>query len=84
MSTHLTELFAELSAVPRLEGALCRGHSALFDPADTDDDKDDTKSRLRFAIKTCHWCPALSECRSWLNSLPRRQRPRGVVAGRIT
>jgi hypothetical protein len=33
--------------------------------------------------RLCQHCPALPRCESWMDSLPRRKRPLGVVAGRL-
>jgi hypothetical protein len=31
----------------------------------------------------CQRCPSLDRCAEWLDSLPPRQRPPGVTAGRV-
>lgn len=79
----IADLLAELAVAPRLDGALCRGHSELFDPAERGDDTSDTAERLAYAVRVCRHCPALDACRRWFDSLPLRQRPRGVTAGFI-
>jgi WhiB family redox-sensing transcriptional regulator len=79
----IVELFAELATAPRLPGALCAGHADLFDPTGPEDDDTDTAERLSFAIRACWCCPALTACRSWVDSLPPKERPSGVVAGRV-
>ena len=58
-----------------LPGALCRGESPLFDRA-TDDDR-------VAAAEICSRCVELSGCRLWVESLPVRRRPCGVVAGQV-
>jgi hypothetical protein len=35
------------------------------------------------ALRLCHRCPALAQCRHYIDGLPKAQRPTGVVAGRI-
>ncbi|MCQ4360638.1 hypothetical protein KQR54_05685 [Mycobacterium gordonae] len=79
----IADLLAELAAAPRLNGALCRGHSDLFDAAERGDDTRDTAERLAYAVRACRYCPALEPCRRWFDALPVRQRPRGVTAGLI-
>lgn len=82
----IADLFAELAATPRLDGALCRGKADIWDmpPSPTrDPDPDDTAERLAFALNACQRCPALSRCRAWVSGLRPSQRPAGVVAGQL-
>lgn len=82
----VTDLLAELNHAPRLPGARCRGQWQLFDatthmcrgPAPRE-----VIEARQAAVRICVTCPALSACRTWLASLPQRQRPAGVVAGLI-
>jgi hypothetical protein len=76
------DLFAALgSAIPALPGANCRSKHALFDPRNADDpDRDDAEAQ---ALSLCRQCEALAGCSRWFDSLPPRQRPTGVIAGRI-
>jgi hypothetical protein len=37
----------------------------------------------RSALELCAVCPALRACAAWFDGLPAKQRPRGVVAGRL-
>jgi hypothetical protein len=62
---------------------LCRGHPDVFDPPEHGDDHTDTAERIAFAVKACRRCPALAACKAWFNSLPAKERPTGVVAGRV-
>lgn len=70
---------ADALDAPRLEGAACLGKSDLMDPPEPGEDTD----RLAQAKAVCRGCPALKQCRAWLNSLPRNKKPSGVVAGRV-
>jgi len=75
-----------LRGTPRLPGAACRDHRDLFDAARANGRGHSTRrlaAARAAAVRICHTCPALSECRSWLDTVPRTQRPSGVVAGQI-
>lgn len=85
-ASQLDSLVSALGAIPPLPGALCKGQSDTWDepaPASIDPDPDDTQERLNYAVRACGCCPALSACRTWIASLPPRQRPCGVVAGQV-
>src|SRR5690606_7800734 len=59
-------------------GAACVGRHELFDVEDRDDERVDA------AVAICQTkCPALADCRAWVDSLKPSQRPLGVVAGRF-
>jgi hypothetical protein len=74
-------LFAAIAAIPRLPGARCRGRHELFDPWDANDpDRPDVEEE---ALALCRCCPALAGCEAWFDSLGSKQRPHGVVAGRV-
>jgi Transcription factor WhiB len=62
--------------VPNLPGAACKGRPSTFDVADRHDPK------IEAAQAICRTCPALRDCRTWLDGLPRSERPSGIVAGR--
>lgn len=76
----LDELLLSLAGSPALPGARCRGKSHLFDGAEPGED---TTARYDQALGLCAACPALGRCSRWLDGLPARKRPRGVVAGRV-
>jgi hypothetical protein len=61
-------LLAVWHGVPRLPGALCRGHPW--------DDLPDAA-----AASICHRCPALYLCRAWADQQPENSL-HGVIAGR--
>lgn len=82
MST-LDPLLLALAGAPVLPGARCRNRSALFDPPEPREAPATFAARHRQAIGLCAGCPALSACQTWFNGLPKRQRPHGVVAGRV-
>lgn len=71
------EALAGILTTPHLAGALCRGLSAVFDVEDGAD------PRAQQALQLCARCPALQPCTAWLETLPPRLRPAGVVAGRL-
>lgn len=78
MSSQVAELLADIAATaPHLAGAACVGRWELFDVETRDD------ARTPEAVAICQRCPALPECRTWLDSLKPSQRPMGVVAGRF-
>jgi hypothetical protein len=60
---------------PHLSGALCRGRHELFDLND--------RVPPTVALRMCGRCPALADCKEWVDSLPRRKQPTGVVAGQV-
>lgn len=81
--TMLDQLLAALAGAPALPGARCRFKSHLFDEARIGEGRDTVAQRHRQAIGLCEHCPSLQRCSDWYAALPRRQRPAGVVAGRI-
>ncbi|MGP4058782.1 hypothetical protein ACTWP6_28845 [Mycobacterium sp. 4D054] len=74
-------LFDAVGLAPSLPGAKCRGRHSLFDDAATGEHPDVVVRRHAEAIVLCARCPALDRCVDWYESLPRSQRPFGVVAG---
>ncbi|MFP1155540.1 WhiB family transcriptional regulator [Mycobacterium sherrisii] len=69
-------LAAVLRGSPRLPRALCATHDPrLFDADDPAD--------AAAAIAICRRCPEREPCASWCRALPARQRPHGVVGGRV-
>jgi hypothetical protein len=79
----LAALLAAVRAAPALPGARCRGRHHLFDEAAPGEDEDTVDQRHAQALQLCAACPALTRCADWFDSLPRSQRPTGVVAGRL-
>ncbi len=68
-----------IRGTPRLEKALCRGQTYLFDVSD--DDQIERENCELEAKRMCARCPELEPCTRWVDSLPLSQRPGGVVAG---
>jgi len=79
----IDDILAAVGAAPALPGAKCRNRYALFDPAAKGEDPETVSQRHALAVELCSYCPALTRCRDWLNGLPERQRPVGVIAGEI-
>lgn len=63
---------------PHWPDAACRGLHEVFDDAIKDERAQTT------ARKICGRCPNVDECRLWLASLPKSDRPPGVCAGVVT
>lgn len=76
-------LLSTVAGVPVLRGARCRGRHRLFDPPEEREPADSVAARHRQAVALCEQCPALTPCREWLDGLPLRRRPFGVVAARV-
>lgn len=86
MSAALTDLLAELAGTPRLPAARCRGRWELFDATIHESRGAPTTAVLDArteALAICTSCPALAACAAWVESLPPRHRPHGVIAGRV-
>jgi WhiB family redox-sensing transcriptional regulator len=79
----LDTLLAALVGAPALPGARCRGRHHLFDQAARGENPDTVNTRHAQALGLCARCPSLSRCKDWFNALPARERPFGVVAGRV-
>lgn len=84
MLSSFDDLLSSLAGAPVLPGARCRGRHHLFDPERQDEAHDTAQLRHRQAITLCEGCPALAACRAWVETLPPRKRPPGVVAGQLT
>jgi WhiB family transcriptional regulator, redox-sensing transcriptional regulator len=86
----LADLLTDLAqgTIPHLNGARCRSHAGLFDQTIAGEPGDWFGDDLRYARKAaqavCASCPVLAQCDAWVQSLPRRQRPLGIVGGRYT
>ncbi len=77
-------LIAVLAGTPRLDGARCRDLPDVFAETETRDGHRGEKpspAAVAAALGECQRCPALTECRAWVQSLPLARRPTGVVAG---
>lgn len=86
MSAALTDLLAELAGTPRLPAARCRGRWELFDQTIHEGRGAPATAVLDArseALQLCATCTALTACRAWVNSLPPRHRPHGVIAGQV-
>lgn len=81
--TNFADLLTALAGAPSLPGARCRGRHHLFDPAHADEVPATTDARHAQAVGLCRRCPALTRCAAWLDSLPDRDRPPGVVAAQL-
>ncbi|SPM29944.1 hypothetical protein MTAB308_3442, partial [Mycobacterium terramassiliense] len=79
----LDNLLSVIGGAPALPGARCRGRHHLFDDAGPGEDPEAVEQRHNQALGLCSRCPAADRCRAWFSTLPARQRPLGVVAGRV-
>lgn len=77
------QLLNAISCAPCLPGARCRGRHHLFDGGPLGEDPRVRQARHEQALALCAGCPSLEPCQTWHDSLPKRQRPPGVVAGRV-
>lgn len=73
-------LAAILRGQPKLDGAACIGHAALFDPPADREPFADVEHRHTQALALCHSCPCRDECRAWRDSQPSAARS-AVVGG---
>lgn len=83
MSVTFADLLACLRGIPDLPGARCRGRHHLFDAAAEDEQPPAVEHRHRAALELCAGCPVLAACGAWVASLRPKDRPAGVIAGRI-
>lgn len=81
--TQLDTLLLALAGAPALPGARCRGRHHLFDAQNGSESDETVAARHRQAIGLCQHCASLDACREWVDGLPARKRPQGVVAGLI-
>ena len=83
----MTEQFANtlgaLIGCVALPGALCRHKAQTFDEARPDEPAAVVEARHAQARGLCQRCPSLDACTGWVESLPARRRPTGIVAGRL-
>jgi hypothetical protein len=71
--------FFAAARFPSLPLAACRGLHELYDRVVEEGGSADVKA----ALATCEVCPELARCGDWLESLPLRDKPFGVTAGRL-
>jgi len=76
-------LLGAILGAPALPGARCRGRPHLFDEPGGREDPAVVAARQAQALGLCGRCPALAACSAWFESLPPRERPGGVIAGRV-
>ena len=74
---------SSLAGIPTLPGARCRGKHHLFDAAAPGEDAATISALHNQALALCSRCRAKSRCEEWFSSLPPKDRPSGVVAGKI-
>jgi hypothetical protein len=77
------DLFAALAGAPSLPGARCRGRAHLFDEASANESAQLVAQRHAQALGLCRGCTALASCTRWFDTLTPKERPHGVVAGRV-
>ena len=80
--TSLDGVWAALG-VPALPGARCRNRGWLFDERGPHETDATATQRHNQALTLCRQCEALDACAAWVDSLPVRKRPFGVIANRI-
>ena len=79
----IDELLGVVTGAPSLPGARCAGRAHLFDPAEPTEPASTAQARHRQAVGLCQRCPSLIRCRDWIDTLPARDRPPGVVAATL-
>lgn len=85
----LLEMLGASIPQPAMPDAACRGHADLFDPRRTGESSAEHEpehavaARHLQAQRLCAGCLELTRCRDWVQQLPAKERPTGVVAGRI-
>lgn len=83
VSAALADVLLSLAGSPALPGARCRGRHTLFDERGPDEPAEVAAQRHSQALTLCQRCPALDRCTAWIEELPPRQRPPGVVAAQL-
>ncbi|MGV0874245.1 hypothetical protein [Mycolicibacterium sp. XJ879] len=80
---------ALLEGIPALDGARCKNRSELYERTNGEHrmtgrlTTTELESARCAALRICSECPALRQCRAYLQGLPMSQRPRGVIAGLV-
>lgn len=83
MTAVWADLAAAIGVAPALRGARCRGRSHLFDCGEPHEPAELVAQRHAQALSLCRACPSLGPCSEWLDSLPRSNKPLGVIAGQV-
>jgi hypothetical protein len=83
-----TEFMAAFAAVPRLPAAACLGRHDLFDrtveaSVGGPGGAAEVAAARAEALDVCAVCPALADCRAYLDGLAPRHKPLGAIAGVI-
>ncbi|CAJ1504277.1 WhiB family transcriptional regulator [[Mycobacterium] kokjensenii] len=65
-----------LAGTPRLRGAACRDHPAVFFASEAG-----LSDGIDAAARICARCPVAEACHDWYTALPSDKRPLGVTAG---
>lgn len=84
----LSGLLAELSVAPNLPAARCAGRHELYD-ATVEGSTNGPAGAAQVAaarteaLRLCAGCPERIPCGQWLDSLRPKDRPLGVIAGRL-
>jgi len=76
-------LFTALVKAPSMSDAACIGRWHDFDPEAAGEHPTAVAQRHTAALRLCDQCRARARCEAWFESLPKTQRPHGVIAGRI-
>jgi hypothetical protein len=79
----LANLLEAIGSGPDLARGLCVGQWDLFDPQEAGECEFDAEQRHAAALELCAQCRELDQCRQYVDALPPRRRPRGVIAGRV-
>ena len=83
VSATWSEILGALQGIPALPGAACIGRHTLFDEQHPEESTGEARTRYAAAVAVCTGCPALDPCAAWFDSLRPRDRPTGVIAGRV-
>lgn len=83
MTESLDGILGALLGAVALPGAKCRRRWWLFDEQHPNESEATAAARHTQALGLCSRCPSLDPCRAWFDALPPRERPPGVVAGRV-
>lgn len=86
--TVLSSLLDELAVAPSLPGARCAGRHELYDATAEGSTNGpagaaEVAAARTQALRLCAGCPELAPCGAWLDTLRPKDRPLGVVAGRL-